>query len=72
MARFCTKCGKQLENGERCSCQPQFNPQETLEKGKGFLSTLLSKMGLTNPFSQADKQQKIVPDIIKKNDDISY
>lgn len=70
MARYCSKCGKQLAKGEKCSCQGNSSP--LLEKGKAWTVKLLQKTGIGVASDNSDNVfetgQKIVPDIIKAND----
>lgn len=72
MARFCTKCGRPLTEGEKCDCQPQTTGSTAVEKGKSFLVKLLERMGLgapgANSASLVEAGQAIVPDITKPND----
>lgn len=70
MAKFCTKCGKALEDGERCDCQPAT--KDIVSKTKTFIQKSFRRMGVgedtanTSDIFETDKS--IVPDVVKAND----
>lgn len=72
MARYCKKCGKQLMDGEKCSCRSELNVQEILHVVKSFIVTMLKRMGIGAPSENSstifESGQSIVPDIAKANE----
>lgn len=71
MARFCTKCGNSLAEGERCSCQVSGGGH-VVANGKRFLLKLMHRMGVgavsENAKNAFEDGQQVIPDIIKSND----
>ena len=67
MTKFCTKCGKPLNENGKCDTCPTSNVFSKLNR---VLSLLLSKMGLNNPFDSDlfTANEPIVPNSIKANE----
>lgn len=69
MARFCTKCGRPLSDGERCTCQEQ---QKSVSNRKSLWVKLLTHMGVGAPSVHSanmfEKNQRIVPDVVQPNE----
>lgn len=72
MARYCTKCGRKLRTGEKCSCEGESVFSSLRKKGKGWLVSFLQKTGIGTSSDNAETVfetgQKIVPDLIHAND----
>ena len=83
MAKFCTKCGKPLADGEICSCSAPLNPEASQGGNKapasnafaavgGIWEKFKNQIGLGDPLTNAgdayEKGKKIVPDCVKPND----
>ncbi len=81
MARFCTRCGRPLEDGQVCVCSggaraPEVGraPAYTQQKAqaKGFFETMKNQMGIGNPeLNQGDvyeKGKRIIPDCVRPNE----
>lgn len=70
--KFCTHCGKALQDNEKCACQPNAKYAHALTKGKSFCVKLLQRMGIgtagENSASIFETGQKIVPDIVKAHE----
>ncbi len=70
MAKFCTRCGKPLEEGQICSCSKQ--PQIDTSSAKGFFETIKNRMGIGDPELNKDDAyetgKQIVPDCVKSNE----
>jgi len=70
MAKFCTRCGKPLEEGEVCSCSKSIK----IDTGsaKGFFENLKNKMGIGDPEMNKDDAfetgKQIIPDCVKSNE----
>ena len=45
MARFCTRCGKKLEDGEVCTCSQQSIPNQPLQTGSNPNQQAAARMG---------------------------
>ena len=75
MAKFCTKCGRPLVDGQPCSC---VAPQQNAPAANNTITirTLIAKLknqiGLGDPIMNEtdafENDKKIVPDCIKAND----
>ena len=69
MANFCSKCGKQLNDGERCNCQPETNFLSTC---KSFFKKLIKRMGILEGLDQPNDlfelNKSIVPDVVQANE----
>ena len=83
MAKFCSFCGKMLEEGAACDCEESKKAQATWigkvsarvnkEKAKGFWESLKNRMGLGDPErNSGDAYERdratIVPDCVSPND----
>ncbi len=76
MARFCTKCGRELDENRRCSyCSANKNKPLAVftNVAKRFLAFIMSRIGLgcATPEETLDvfeRKLSIVPDILKPND----
>lgn len=70
MAKFCTRCGRPLEEGEVCSCQKQ-NKADT-DSVAGFWETMKNRMGIGDPeLNKSDAYEvgkQIIPDCVKANE----
>ncbi len=67
MVRYCTKCGKELRNGEKCACQSSSN-SAFVEK----LNEILVRIGIGKSNEEKstllEQGKIIVPDVVKPND----
>ena len=72
MAIFCTRCGKPLEEGERCSCSANSTSKIDTSSAKGFFESMKNRMGIGDPeLNKGDafeKGKQIVPDCVKSNE----
>ena len=73
MARYCTKCGKELVDGKKCTCSgSQGTFADIKEKASSLLVCLMRRMGVGTPAENSESifetGQQIVPDIIKANE----
>ncbi len=70
MSKFCTKCGKPLEEGEQCNCKPKITT--FLDSCRSFVEKLVKRMGIFEGSEEGgdifERNKKIVPDVIKAND----
>lgn len=71
MAKFCTRCGKPLEDGEQCNCKPKES--SVISTCKSVLGKLAERMGVWEDAKQPndifESNKYIVPDVVKANDD---
>lgn len=71
MARFCTKCGRPLSEGEKCVCR-SLSDGEKAAKRQSFLAKLLNRMGIGTPSNDShnlfENGQEIVPEITCANE----
>ena len=69
---FCTRCGKQIEQGQACSCSANQTLKIDTSSAKGFLELMKNRMGLGDPERNAsdcyERGKKIVPDVIRPNE----
>jgi len=76
---FCTRCGKQLENGTTCDCSPKENQSTSMGSSQlskesilGFFESLKNRMGIGEPERNAtdayERNMKIVPENISPNE----
>ncbi len=70
MAKFCTRCGKPLEEGQVCSCSKQTKIDTS--SAKGFWETVKNRMGIGDPELNKDDAyetgKQIIPDCVKSNE----
>lgn len=70
MSKFCTKCGRPLEEGEQCSCTPKS--PGILSSCKSAVETLAKRMGIWESHDANvdifETNKNIVPDVVKAND----
>lgn len=52
---FCTRCGKQIEEGQVCSCSANQLPKVDTSSAQGFLMSMKNRMGLGDPSNDAGK-----------------
>ena len=71
MSRYCTKCGKELTEGNRCSCQ-QTKESDFTTKLKNFIGNIFTKTGIIDSNENVEVSletgKRIVPDSIKANE----
>jgi len=69
---FCTRCGKQIEDGQVCSCSANQLPKVDTSSAQGFWTSMKNRMGIGDPEKNAtdcyERGQRIVPDSIKTNE----
>lgn len=74
MAKFCTRCGKPLQEGEICSCSANSTPMPKIDttSAKGFLESMKNRMGIGDPELNKDdafeKGKQIIPDCVRSNE----
>ncbi len=78
MAKFCTRCGRPLAEGETCSCMGQAAAPAPaassfdLGAAKGFWESMKNRMGIGDPeLNKGDvfeKDKNIIPDCVKANE----
>lgn len=75
MAKFCTKCGTQLDDKGNCpKCPPAFSMSNIRNVIKRAVSKVYNQMGLGGPYGSEredlfESNKNIVPDIILTNED---
>ena len=69
MAAFCTRCGKQIEEGQICSCSINQVPKIDTSSAQGFFISMKNRMGLGDPSNDVgglyERGMKITPTSIK-------
>ena len=69
---FCTRCGKQLEEGAVCECSASTLPRINTAKAQGFWESMKNRMGIGEPERNAtdtyERDMKIVPECISANE----
>ncbi|MBQ7415565.1 MAG: hypothetical protein IJW14_00830 [Oscillospiraceae bacterium] len=71
MAKFCSRCGKPLAEGESCTCAGNA-PVINVDSAKGILESVKNHMGIGDPeLNKGDayeKDMQIVPECISANE----
>lgn len=72
MAKFCTRCGKPLNDGEICSCSKNTVSKIDTSSVSGFLESMKNRMGIGDPELNKDdayeKGKKIIPECVNANE----
>lgn len=72
MAKFCTRCGKPIEEGQICSCSANSISKIDTSSAKGFFESMKNRMGIGDPeLNKGDafeSGKQIIPDCIKSNE----
>lgn len=72
MAKFCTRCGKPIEEGEICSCSANYVSKIDTSSAKGFFESMKNRMGIGDPeLNKGDafeSGKQIIPDCVKSNE----
>lgn len=72
MAKFCTRCGKPIEDGEICSCSANRISKIDTSSAKGFFESMKNRMGIGNPELNKEDAfesgKQIIPECVKSNE----